>query len=98
MLVVIKIDSNYKYAITYNQMINMPELVQNYSINIVYMFLFLLMYNMYKYNYEYVHIFLIKLSLLNHTSLIIIINILGLYLFLKRLSFEINIRWTISYK
>lgn len=98
MLVVIKIDSNYKYAITYNQIINMPELVQNYNINIVYLLLLTFMYNMYKYNYEYVHIFLTKLSLLNHTSLIIVINILGLYLFLKRLSFEINIRWTISYK
>lgn len=76
----------------------MPELVQNYNINIVYLLLLTFMYNIYKYNYEYVHIFLIKLSLLNHTSLIIVINILGLYLFLKRLSFEINIRWTISYK
>jgi hypothetical protein len=76
----------------------MPELVKNYSINIVYLLLLAFMYNMYKYNYEYVHIFLTKLSLLNHTSLIIVINILGLYLFLNRLSFEINIRWTISYK
>jgi hypothetical protein len=76
----------------------MLEIVQNYSINIVYLLLLAFMYNMYKYNYEYLHIFLIKLSLLNHTSLIIVINILGLYLFLKNLSFEINIRWTISYK
>ena len=34
----------------------------------------------------------------NHISLIIIINILGLYLFLKNLSFEVNIEWTIRYK
>jgi hypothetical protein len=76
----------------------MPELIYNYSINIIYLFLLAFIYNMYKYNYEYVYIFLTKLSLLNHTSLIIVINILGLYLFLKRLTFEINIRWTISYK
>jgi hypothetical protein len=33
----------------------------------------------------------------NYKSIILIINIIGLYLLLKKLSFEINIKWTIKY-
>jgi hypothetical protein len=76
----------------------MPEFIQNYNFNILYMCLLLIMYNIWKSNYEYINIILNKLYLLNYTSLMIVINIIGLYLFLKNLSFEVNIKWTIKYK
>ena len=76
----------------------MPELIQNYNFNILYMSLLVIIYNIWKSNYEYVNIILSKLYLLNYASLMIVINIIGLYLFLKNLSFEVNIKWTIKYK
>jgi len=76
----------------------MPEFIQNYNFNSLYICLLLLLYNIWKYNYEYVNIIFNKLYLLNNTSFFIIINIIGLYLFLKNLSFEINIKWSIKYK
>ena len=76
----------------------MPEFIQNYNFNILYICLLLIMYNIWKSNYEYINIILSKLYLLNYTSLMIVINIIGLYLFLKNLSFEVNIKWTIKYK
>ena len=76
----------------------MPEFIQNYNCNILYICLLLIMYNIWKSNYEYINIILNKLYLLNYTSLMIVINIIGLYLFLKNLSFEVNIKWTIKYK
>ena len=76
----------------------MPEFIQNYNFNILYICLLLIMYNIWKSNYEYINIILHKLYLLNYTSLMIVINIIGLYLFLKNLSFEVNIKWTIKYK
>ena len=76
----------------------MPEFIQNYNFNILYICLLLIMYNIWKSNYEYINIILNKLYLLNYTSLMIVINIIGLYLFLKNLSFEVKIKWTIKYK
>ena len=76
----------------------MPEFIQNYNFNILYICLLLIMYNIWKSNYEYINVILNKLYLLNYTSLMIVINIIGLYLFLKNLSFEVNIKWTIKYK
>jgi len=76
----------------------MPEFIQNYNFNILYMSLLLIIYNIWKSNYEYVNIILSKLYLLNYASLMIIINIIGLYLFLKNVSFEVNIKWSIKYK
>ena len=76
----------------------MPEFIQNYNFNILYICLLLIMYNIWKSNYEYINIILNKLYLLNYTSLMIVINIIGLYLFLKNLSFKVNIIWTIKYK
>lgn len=76
----------------------MPEFIQNYNFNSLYICLLLLMYNIWKSNYEYINIILSNLYLLNYKSFMILINILGLYLFLKNLSFEINIKWTIKYK
>ena len=76
----------------------MPEFIQNYNFNILYVCLLLIMYNIWKSNYEYVNIILHKLYLFNYTSLMIVINIIGLYLFLKNLSFEVDVKWTIKYK
>jgi len=76
----------------------MPEFIQNYNFNILYMSLLLIIYNIWKSNYEYVNIILSKLYLLNYASLMIVINIIGLYLFLKNVSFEVNIKWSIKYK
>ena len=74
----------------------MPEI--NYNFNSLYVCLVLIMYNIWKTNYEYINIIVNKLYLLNYTSLIIIINIFGLYLILKKISFEINIKYSVVYK
>jgi hypothetical protein len=76
----------------------MPEFNQNYNFNSLYICLLLIAYNIYNSNYYLVNIIFSKLYLLNYTSLLIVINILGIYLLLKNLSFEINIKWTIKYK
>lgn len=76
----------------------MPEFIQNYNFYSLYISLLLIMYNIWKYYYEYVNIILSKLYLLNYAPLMIVINIIGLYLFLKNLSFKVNIKWTIKYK
>jgi hypothetical protein len=76
----------------------MPEFIQNYNFNSLYICLLLFMYNIWKSNYEIINIILSKLYLFNYTSFMIVINIIGLYLFLKNLSFEVNIKWTIKYK
>jgi hypothetical protein len=75
----------------------MPEFIQNYNFYSLYISLLLIMYNIWKYHYEYVNIIFLKLYLLNYAPLMIVINIIGLYLFLKNLSFEVNIKWTIKY-
>ena len=74
----------------------MPEI--NYNFNSLYVCLLLIIYNIWKTNYEYINIIVNKLYLLNYTSLIIIINICGLYLILTKISFEINIKYSIMYK
>jgi hypothetical protein len=74
----------------------MPEI--NYNFNSLYVCLLLLIYNIWKTNYEYINIIINKLYLLNYTSLIIIINICGLYLILTKISFEINIKCSVMYK
>jgi magnesium-transporting ATPase (P-type) len=76
----------------------MPEYIQNYNFNILYICILLIIYNIWKSNYEYINIILSKLYLLNYMSLMIVISIIGLYLFLKNLSFEVNIKYTIKYK
>jgi hypothetical protein len=76
----------------------MPDFIQSYNINSLYICLFLLFYNICKSNYEYINIILSKIYLLNYTSFIIVINIIGLYLFLKNVSFEVNIKCSLKYK
>ena len=68
----------------------MPEFIQNYNFNILYISLLVIIYNIWKSNYEYVNIILSKLYLLNYASIMIVINIIGLYLFLKNVSFVKN--------
>lgn len=76
----------------------MPDLVKHYNINSLYICLLLLVYNIWKSNYEYIKIILHKLFLLDYTSIIILINIIGLYLFLKNVSLEVNINCSLKYK
>ena len=76
----------------------MPDFIQHYNINSIYICALLLLYNIGKTNYYYINIILHKLYLLNYTSFIIMINIIGLYLFLKNVSFEINIKCSLKYK
>jgi len=76
----------------------MPDFIQNYNINSLYICLLLLVYNICKSNYHYINIILNKIYLLNYTSFIILINIVGLYLFLKNVSFEVNIKCSLKYK
>ena len=68
------------------------EYIKNYNFNSLYICLLLLLYNIWKSNYEYINVIINKLYLLNYMSIIIIINIIGLVIFLKNLSFEINIK------
>ena len=76
----------------------MPEI--NYNFTSLYVCLLLVIYNIWKTNYDYININIImnKLYLLNYASIIIIINILGLLLILRKLSFEVNIKYSIIYK
>jgi len=76
----------------------MPELNQNYNINSFYLCLLLIIYNVWASNYAYINIIVSKLYLFNSTSLIILINLIGLYMFLKNLSFEIIIQCSLKYK
>jgi hypothetical protein len=76
----------------------MPEFVQNYNFNSLYVCLLLLIYNIWKSNHEFINLLLEKLLLLNFTSFLIVLNTVGIYLFLRNLSFEINIKWSIKYK
>jgi hypothetical protein len=76
----------------------MPDFIQKYNINILYVSLILLSYNIWITNCYYIDIILNKLYLLNYTSFIIIINIIGLSLFLINLTLEINIQFSLKYK
>jgi hypothetical protein len=53
----------------------------------------ILLYNIW--NSEYINIILNKLYLLNYTSILIMINIIGVYLFLKNITFEIKIGYNL---
>ena len=74
---------------------NMFNFMQDYNLNIdiLYVCIFLLISK-----YEFIFIILNKLYLFNYTSFFIIINIIGLYIFIKNISFEINLKFNIKYK
>jgi len=76
----------------------MPDFHHKYNLNSVYICLLLLVYNICKSNYEYLHVLLNKICLLDYNSFIIITIILGLYLFLRNICFEVNITFSIKYK
>ena len=76
----------------------MPELIQTYNFNSLYICAVFLIYNVYKSNYYYINIIFSKIYLLDYTSVIIIINLLAIYLLLINISFELNIKLTIKYK
>jgi hypothetical protein len=73
----------------------MFDFMQDYNLNvdILYVCIFLLISK-----YEFIFIILNKLYLFNYTSFFIIINIIGLYIFIKNISFEINLKFNIKYK
>jgi hypothetical protein len=75
----------------------MPEFIQNYNFNSLYVCLLVLIYNACKSNYEYINIIFNKLCLFNYYSLFIVINMIGLFLILNNLSFEINIKWSVKF-
>lgn len=69
----------------------MADYNKNYNFSALYVCGLILVYNIW--NSDYIHFIFNKLYMLNYTSLIIIIiNIFGLYLLLKNISFEVNIK------
>ena len=70
----------------------MTELRQTYNFNSLYICCIILIYSIFISNYEYIKLFIRKITLYNYTSLILVINIIGIYLFLKNISFEINFK------
>lgn len=71
----------------------MQEYTNNYNFNSLYICLLIIIYNIYYSNYEYINIFLTKIYLLNYTSFILIISIIGLLLFLRNLSIKMSIKY-----
>jgi hypothetical protein len=74
----------------------MPEFIQKINFNSLYICILLLLYNIWNSHYQIITFVLDKLYLQHSILFIIIVNIVGLYLFLKNINFEINIK--ISYK
>jgi hypothetical protein len=75
----------------------MPIFDQTYSLNSLYVFGVFLLYHVCYTNYYYINIILSKLYLLNIHSLVILLNIVGLYLFLKNVYFEVNFKFSVKY-
>lgn len=71
----------------------MPNYDQKYNFSALYICGLILVYN--TWNSDYIHFIFNKIYILNYTSLIIIINIIGLYLLLKNISLEVNIKLSI---
>jgi hypothetical protein len=74
----------------------MPQVDNTYNFDSMYIFGIILLYTLFTSNYDYIKLFISKIMLFNYSSLIIFINVTGIYLFLKNISFEINFK--ISYK
>jgi hypothetical protein len=74
----------------------MPEFTQKYNWNSLYICLLILLYNICVSNYEYIQLFIRKIIVCDYISLFLFINTIGLYLFLKNITFEIH--FNISYK
>jgi len=74
----------------------MPEINQTYPLNSLYIFWILFLYNLFTSNYDYIKLFISKIILFDSISFLIIVNMIGIYLFLKHITFEIH--FEISYK
>lgn len=70
----------------------MADFLQTCTINTLYVYLFLIIYNLFTTNYFYIRYIVVNLILCNYHSLIILINLIGIYLFLKKVTFEISIK------
>ena len=80
----------------------MPEYNQKYHIQSLSVCFLLFLYqicisNHWEYYCNQLAVIIHKISLLDFTSYLIVINIIGLYLFLKNLSFTINIQCSLQY-
>jgi hypothetical protein len=77
----------------------MPEQYQhyNYKFNSLYICGLLIIYNIYQSNYDFINLIYKKIILLDFISLFLIINIIGIYLLLQNLSFEIDLKFSIRY-
>lgn len=83
----------FDYNIYYKIGNTMADYNKNYNFSALYVCGLILVYN--TWNSDYIHFIFNKIYILNYTSLIIIINIFGLYLLLKNTSFEVNIKLSI---
>jgi hypothetical protein len=68
----------------------MPEFEYNFSS--LYILLGIILYNIINSNYQYIRFIIDRIILFNSVSFIFIINIVGIYLFLKNIRFEINFK------
>ena len=68
----------------------MPKFNQICNVNILCICV-VIIYNIYFNNYAYVQLILHKLNLSNYTHFIILINIIGLHLFLKHIQLEVKL-------
>lgn len=76
----------------------MPESIQQFDFNSLYVCLALLAYNVCKSNCEYINIIYEKLYSYHYCTLIIIfINVVGLTILLKNVTFQISIKYSIYY-
>ena len=80
----------------------MPEFNQKYNIQSLSVCFLLFVYHLcisndYEYYYNHLASIINKIYLLDSTSCLIVINIIGLYLFLKNLSFTVNIQCSLQY-
>lgn len=76
----------------------MSDFIKTYNLNSFYICLLLLVYNIWHSNSYYINIILHKIYLLNFTSSIMIINIIGLCIFLNSLSIEVNVSCSLKFK
>ncbi len=70
--------------------------IYHYNFNSLYICAFLLVCHMGYSNFEYINIIVCQLYSFDQVSLIIAINLVGLYLFLKNIQFELNIKCSYS--
>ena len=70
--------------------------VYHYNFNSLYICAFLLACHMCHSNFEYINVIVSQLYSFDQYSFIIAINLVGLYLFLKNIQFEVNLKCSYS--